>query len=189
MTLQKAQLEQHKMFQNFPTIPAPAIPSAPPPPLLMVTKPKVPSIRGQNESDDDSSDALFDTKANNTFFDDNDKLLTHTHIYENRQSTHFPSQRRLSDLLALQSQVSEAGDLFAFPVLGNVYAQGQLIPQYEGIDFSHMQKMKKAVTIYGPHSPFTKELLNAMASSIGNFIPYDWQILIKALLKPEKYIQ
>ena len=28
-----------------------------------------------------------------------------------------------------------------------------------------------------------------MASSIGNFIPYDWQILIKALLKPEKYLQ
>ena len=189
MTLQKAQLEQHKMFLNFPTISAPAVPSAPPPPLLTVTKPKVPSIRGQNESDDDSSDALLDTKANNTFFDDNDKLLTHTHIYENRRSTHFPSQRRLSDLLALQSQVSEASDLFAFPVLGNVYAQRQLIPQYEGIDFSHMQQMKKAVTIYGPHSPFTKELLNAMASSIGNFIPYDWQILIKALLKPEKYLQ
>ena len=43
-----------------------------------------------------------------------------------------------------------------------------------------MQQMKKAITIYGPHSPFAKKLLNAMASSIGNFIPYDWQILIKA---------
>ena len=148
------------MFQNFHTIPALAIPSLPPP-LVTGTKPKVPSIWGQDKSDNDSSDALFDTKANNTFFDDNDKLLTHTHIYENRRSTHFPSQRRLSDLLALQSQVSEASDLFAFPVLGNVYAQRQLIPQYEGIDFSHMQQMKKAVTVYGPHSPFTKELLNA----------------------------
>ena len=117
---------------------------------------------------------LSDTKANITFFDDNDKPLTHTHIYKNRRSTHSPSRRRLSDLLALQSRVSEADDLFAFPVLGNVYAQGQLIPQYEGIDFSHMQQMKKAVTMYGPHSPFTKELLNVMASSIGNFIPYDW---------------
>ena len=47
-TLQKAQLEQHKMFQNCPTIPAPAVPSAPPPPLVTVTKLKVPSIRGQN---------------------------------------------------------------------------------------------------------------------------------------------
>ena len=28
-----------------------------------------------------------------------------------------------------------------------------------------------------------------MASSIGNFISYDWQILIKALLKPRKYLQ
>ena len=74
----------------------------------------------------------------------------------------------------MQSQVSEADDLFAFPVLRNTNAQGQLIPQYEGIDFSHMQQMKNAVTMYGPHSPFTKELLNAMASPIGNFIPYDW---------------
>ena len=28
-TLQKAQLEQHKIFQNFPTSPAPVAPSAP----------------------------------------------------------------------------------------------------------------------------------------------------------------
>ena len=28
-TLQKAQLEQHKIFQNFPTSPAPAAPNAP----------------------------------------------------------------------------------------------------------------------------------------------------------------
>ena len=42
-TLQKAQLEQHKMFQNFPTIPAPAVPSASPP-LIMGMKSKAPSI-------------------------------------------------------------------------------------------------------------------------------------------------
>ena len=93
------------MFQNFPAIPALAIPSAPPP-LVMDMNLKVPSIQGQDESDDDSSDALFDTKANNPFFDDNGKPLTHTHIYENGQSTHSPSQQRLSDLLALQSLVS-----------------------------------------------------------------------------------
>ena len=89
----------------------------------------------------------------------------------------------------MQSRLSEADELLVFLVLGDVNTEGQLIPEYECIDFSHMQQMKKAVTIYGPHSPFTKELLNAMASSIGNFIPYDWQILIKALLKPEKYLQ
>ena len=66
-TLQKAGLKQHKMFQNFPTIPAPAVPSAPPP-LVMDTKPQVPSIQGQDESDDDSSDAVCDIKATNTFF-------------------------------------------------------------------------------------------------------------------------
>ena len=60
----------------------------------------------------------------------------------------------------MQSRVSEAYVL-AFLVLGNVYAEGQLIPEYERIDFSHMQQMKKAVTVYGPRSPFSKELLNA----------------------------
>ena len=43
--------------------------------------------------------------------------------------------------------------------------------------------------MYGPHSPVTKELLNVVASSIGNVIPYDWQTLIKALLKPGEYLQ
>ena len=38
-TLQKAQLEQHKIFQNFPTNPTPAAPNAPP--LPVGTNPKV----------------------------------------------------------------------------------------------------------------------------------------------------
>ena len=140
----------------------------------MGMKPKVPSIRGQDKSDDDSSDTLFDTKANDTFFDDNYKPLTHTRIYENGQSTRSPSWQRLADLLVLQSRVSEANDLFAFLALKNISAQGQLISQYKDIDFSHMQQMKKAITIYGLHSPFTKKLLNPMTSSIKKFIPYDW---------------
>ena len=43
--------------------------------------------------------------------------------------------------------------------------------------------------MYGPHSPFTKALLNSVTSTIGNFIPHDWQTLIKAFLKPGKYLQ
>ena len=77
-------------------------------------------------------------------------------------------------MLALQSQVSGADDFSAFPVLRNANTQGQIIPQYEGINFSHMQQMKKAVTMCGPHPSFTREILNAMVSSIGTFIPYDW---------------
>ena len=49
--------------------------------------------------------------------------------------------------------------------------------------------MKKAINMCGSHLPFTREILNAMASSVGTFIPYDWQILIKALLKPGEYLQ
>ena len=52
-----------------------------------------------------------------------------------------------------------------------------------------MQQMKNAVTMYGPHSPFTREILNAMVSSTGTFIPYDWLILTKTLLKPGEYLQ
>ena len=55
--------------------------------------------------------------------------------------------------------------------------------------FFHMQQMKKAVTMYGPRSPFPREIVNAMVSSIGTFIPYDWKILTKALLKPGEYLQ
>ena len=76
-----------------------------------------------------------------------------------------------------------------FPVLRNADARGQIIPQYEGINFFHMQQMKNAVTMYGPHSPFTREILNAMVSSTGTFIPYDWRILTKTLLKPGEYLQ
>ena len=49
-------------------------------------------------------------------------------------------------------------------MLGNVYAEGQLVlfvPQYKHIAFSYMQQVKKHITLYGPHSRFTKELLNA----------------------------
>ena len=77
-------------------------------------------------------------------------------------------------MLALQSQVSEADGFSVFPVSRNPDAQGHIIPQYDGINLFYMQQMKKAVTMYGPHSLFTREILNAMVSSIGTFIPYDW---------------
>ena len=77
-------------------------------------------------------------------------------------------------MLALQSQVSEADGFSAFPVFRNPDAQGQIIPHYEGINFYHMQQIKKAITMYSPHSPFTKARLNSVVSSIGNFIPHDW---------------
>lgn len=52
---------------NFPTsTPALAAPSAPPP-LATGAKPKVLSNQGQDDSDNDSSE------ADNTFLDDNDK--------------------------------------------------------------------------------------------------------------------
>ena len=61
-TLQKAQLKQHKIFQNYPTISVPATPSAPPP-LAMDAKLKVFLTQGQNDSDNDFPEVFFDTKA------------------------------------------------------------------------------------------------------------------------------
>ena len=90
--LQKAQLEQHKRFQSFPTSPAP---SAPPPPLATGTKPKVPSIQKQDDPEDDSSEVLFDTKTDNTFLDDNDKPLAYTHTHEKILFTPFPGSHIL----------------------------------------------------------------------------------------------
>ena len=74
----------------------------------------------------------------------------------------------------LQLQVSEANGFSTFPVLRNTDAQRQIIPQNEGINIFHMQLMKKSVTMYGPYLPFTRQILNAMASSIKTFILYDW---------------
>ena len=84
-TLEKAQLEQYKIFQSFPTSPAP---SAPLPSLATDTKPKVPSIQVQIDTENNSSESLLDTKADNTFLDDNDKPLAHTRIYEKKKNYH-----------------------------------------------------------------------------------------------------
>ena len=110
-TLEKAQLEQYKIFQSFPTSPAP---SAPLPALATDTKPKVPSIQVQIDTENNSSESLLDTKADNTFLDDNDKPLARTCIYEKILSTHSPSRQRLSELLALQSWISEADGFLCF---------------------------------------------------------------------------
>ena len=58
----------------------------------------------------------------------------------------------------------------------------------KGLTFFTCNKWK-GYAKYCPHLPFTKVLLNAVASSIGSFIPYDWRILVKALLKPGEYLQ
>ena len=128
----------------------------------MGTNLKVPPLLEPNDSGNNSPKTPFDIKTDNTFLN-NINLPTYS-----------PSRQRLSELLALQSQVSEANGFSAFPVLRNPDAQGHIIPQYEGINFYHMQQIQKAITMYGPRSPFTKVLLNSITSSIGNFITYDW---------------
>ena len=64
-TLPKARLEQHKIFQNFPTSPAPAPPNAPP--LPTSANPKVSPLLETNDSNNDSPETIFDTKTGNTF--------------------------------------------------------------------------------------------------------------------------
>ena len=125
-TLQKAQLEQQKIFQDFPTNPALVAPSAPP--LPEGTDPKVsPSIK-PNNFDKDSPKTPFNIKTDNTFLNNNNLPA---------------SQQRLSELLALQLQVSEAEGFSAFPVLKNVSSQVQITPQYEGINLFTYNKWKR----------------------------------------------
>ncbi|OWK04402.1 hypothetical protein Celaphus_00016344 [Cervus elaphus hippelaphus] len=114
--LQKAQLEQYKIFQNFPT----NLPRTPP--LPAGTNPKVSPLIEPNDSGNDSRKTLSNIKTDNTFLNNNNLP---------------PLGQRLSKLLALQSQVSEANGFSAFPVLRNADTQGQIIPQYEGINLFH----------------------------------------------------
>ena len=106
------------------------------------TNPKVSPLLEPNDSDD-SPETLFDTKTGNTFLDNNDKALAQTRICKKLLPTHSPSQQRLSELLALQSQVSEADGFSVFPVSRNPDAQGHIIPHYEGINlFLHATNEK-----------------------------------------------
>ena len=104
-----------------------------------------------NNSDNDSPETFFDTQTGNALLDNNDKSLTQTHICKKSALTRSPPRQRLSELLALQSQVSEADGFSVFPVSRNPDAQGHIIPQYDGINLFYMQQMKKAITMYGPH--------------------------------------
>ena len=150
--------------------------------------PKVSPLLKCNDSDNDSPETFFDTKTDNALIGNYDKSLTQTHIYKKSTLTHSPPQQKLSKSLALQLQVSDADGFSVFPVLKKFW-HSKIIPQYDGINLFHIQQIKKAVTMYGPHSPFTRQLLNVVTSSTKNFILYDGQTLIKTLLKPKKYLQ
>ena len=87
-TLRRVQLEQHKIFPNFSTSPAPAAPNAPS--LPTGTNPKVSLFLEPNDSDNDSPEILFDTKTGNTFLDNNNnKSLAQTHICKKKKNATY----------------------------------------------------------------------------------------------------
>ena len=106
-TLQEAQLEQQKIFQDFPTNAAQVAPNAPS--LPEGTNPKVSPLVKPNDPDNNFLKTPFNIKTDSTFLNNNNLP---------------PSQQRLSELLALQSQVSEADGFSAFPIVRNIDAQG-----------------------------------------------------------------
>ena len=87
-TLQRVQLEQHKVFLNFPTILALAAPNAPP--LPADTNPKISPLLEPNDSDNDFPETLFITTTGNTFLDNNYKPLAQTHTFKKLIPTHSP---------------------------------------------------------------------------------------------------
>ena len=76
-TSQKAQLEQHKNFQNFPTYPNPVTSNAPP--LPTGATPKVSPLLEPNNSDNDSPEMFFD-KTGDALLNNDNKSLAQTHI-------------------------------------------------------------------------------------------------------------
>ena len=100
------------ILQNFPTNPGLVAPSAPP--LPAGTNPKISPLIEPNDSGKDSLKTPFNIKTNNTFLNNNNLP---------------PSRERLSELLALQLEVSEADGFSVFPLLRNADAQGQILPQ------------------------------------------------------------
>ena len=76
-TLQMAQLEQHKIFQNFPTNPILATPNAPP--LPTSATPNVSPLLEPNNSDNDSPEMFFD-KTGDALLNNDNKSLAQTHI-------------------------------------------------------------------------------------------------------------
>ena len=90
-TLQKAQLKQHKIFQNFPTSPALVAPNAHP--LPTGANPKVSPLLKPNDSDNNSPETLFDIKTDNTLLGNNDKSLTQTHTCKNQYLLTFLHDR------------------------------------------------------------------------------------------------
>ena len=91
----------------------------------------------------DSPEVFFDTKTGNVLMDNYDKSLAQTHICKNSALICSPPQQRLSELLALQLQISDADVFSVFPVLRNSDAQEHIIPQYDGINIFYIQQMKK----------------------------------------------
>ena len=80
------------------------------------TNPEVSPLLEPNNSDNDSPEMFFDTQTGNAFLNNNDKFLAQTHICKKSALTRSPLRQRLSELLALQSQVSEA---YGFSVLSS----------------------------------------------------------------------
>ncbi|XP_048653453.1 endogenous retrovirus group K member 7 Gag polyprotein-like [Marmota marmota marmota] len=83
-----------------------------------------------------------------------------------------------ASLKAVQEMDSEPSDdedetpFFAFPIIRPDPVNGMAHPpRYEGIDIDHINRLKKAVTMYGPQSHYVKALLNAFATHYNNFAP------------------
>lgn len=90
-------------------------------------------------------------------------------------------------------EISDDDDLplqFAFPIVRPLPVGGQMQPaRWEGIDIDHIGRLKKAVTLYGPQSPYVKNILHGVAQHYGNFAPYDWKQIAHSLLKEAEYLQ
>ena len=102
VTLQKAHLKKHKVFQNFPTSPAPVAPNAPP--LTAGRNPEVSPLLELNDSDNNSPEVFFDTKTGNARAGTPQNQIIFEMLTGTRQFDTIEAQTQCPPLLHQQKQ-------------------------------------------------------------------------------------
>ncbi|XP_062048090.1 endogenous retrovirus group K member 8 Gag polyprotein-like [Lepus europaeus] len=68
------------------------------------------------------------------------------------------------------------------------YPQGGQYSVYKDLNFDIMKQLKRAISLYGLRSPYTREFLEALVIN-ENFIPVDWDVLSRACLSSAEFLQ
>lgn len=74
----------------------------------------------------------------------------------------------------------DTSEVLDFSVVEIVDQQGNVVRQYQMLDFKVIKELKTAVAQYGPIAPFTQALLDTVMEA--HLTPQDWKTVCKATL-------